>query len=399
MRLPLFIFLIIFGTCALTLGWWWWCDRRLRRLSTGRWLRVVVALFALSFLLGLAAFIVNRVAQLHWVLPETGVAFVMLWALVGLPLVAVPLMLVSGIGGVFRWARARDKTPSTPVVPSDEPTMTRRQALAVGAVLAPVVFTIASTAVSLEQNRRFRVRRLEVRLPQLPPALDGITIAHVSDSHVGKFTHGPILDRIVRATNELDADLVVFTGDLIDTSVDELPEALAFIKQLQRPERFFAIEGNHDLFVGREVFDHAVEAAGLPFLFDQTASIRVRDFPVQIIGQRWLPDAAAPEAEHFRTVVSRRDPDAFPILLSHHPHAFDRAIENGLPLTLAGHTHGGQLMLTPEFGAGPMIFRYWSGLYEKGAARLVVSNGVGNWFPLRTNAPAEIGHLTLRRSV
>ena len=86
------------------------------------------------------------------------------------------------------------------------------------------------------------------------------------------------------------------------------------------------------------------------------------------------------------------------ILLAHHPHAFDAAVKHGLPLTLSGHTHGGQLMVTPGLGVGPMMFRYWSGLYQKGAHSLVVSNGVGNWFPLRTCAPAEIVHLTLRRA-
>jgi predicted MPP superfamily phosphohydrolase len=89
--------------------------------------------------------------------------------------------------------------------------------------------------------------------------------------------------------------------------------------------------------------------------------------------------------------------DAFPILLAHHPHAFDPAAAAGIPLTLAGHTHGGQLMLTDTLGFGPAMFRYWSGEYRKGDNALVVSNGVGNWFPLRINAPAEIIHLTLRR--
>ncbi|MEZ0255819.1 MAG: metallophosphoesterase, partial [Chthoniobacter sp.] len=82
------------------------------------------------------------------------------------------------------------------------------------------------------------------------------------------------------------------------------------------------------------------------------------------------------------------------ILLAHHPHAFDFAAD--IPLTLSGHTHGGQLMLTKDFGFGPAMFRYWSGLYQKADRALVVSNGVGNWFPVRVQAPAEIVHLTLR---
>ena len=97
-------------------------------------------------------------------------------------------------------------------------------------------------------------------------------------------------------------------------------------------------------------------------------------------------------------VLAQQRGDAFPILLAHHPHAFDPAAAAGIPLTLAGHTHGGQLMLTNSIGFGPQMYRYWSGPYRKDdGASLVVSNGVGNWFPLRINAPAEIIHLTLRR--
>src|SRR5690606_267402 len=100
-----------------------------------------------------------------------------------------------------------------------------------------------------------------------------------------------------------------------------------------------------------------------------------------------------------RQLAGQVAPDAFPILLAHHPHAFDAAAAAGIPLTVSGHTHGGQLMLSEGVGFGPLMYRYWSGLYRNPAhneAALVVSNGVGNWFPLRTRAPAEIIHLTLR---
>ena len=97
-------------------------------------------------------------------------------------------------------------------------------------------------------------------------------------------------------------------------------------------------------------------------------------------------------------LLRQRQADAFPILLEHHPHAFDAAAESGIPLTLYGHTHGGQLMLNEQLGFGPAMFRYWSGFYRRGTSQLIVSNGVGNWFPVRMNAPAEIVHLTLKRS-
>jgi len=129
---------------------------------------------------------------------------------------------------------------------------------------------------------------------------------------------------------------------------------------------------------------------------------------VQLLGLRWgasgqavhSPRARSDEAiaDSMQVLLKQRRPEAFAVLLAHHPHAFDPAAEAGIPLTLAGHTHGGQLMATPHVGFGPWMFRYWSGLYARSASRLVVSNGVGNWFPLRVNAPAEIVHLTLHRA-
>ena len=120
------------------------------------------------------------------------------------------------------------------------------------------------------------------------------------------------------------------------------------------------------------------------FLFFIAEEIRIRQ------------DGDTPIAASFEELLALRDPEAFPILLAHHPHAFDPAAAARLPLTLSGHTHGGQLMLNAEMGFGPLMFRYWSGHYTHGDSHLIVSNGVGNWFPLRTRVPpAEITYLTL----
>src|SRR6202011_4506625 len=146
-----------------------------------------------------------------------------------------------------------------------------------------------------------------------------------------------------------------------------------------------------------------VKALGIPFLLDESMIVDVRGTQMQLLGLSWTRvrgegrDAAISAA--VRKLLEQRDTDAFPILMAHHPHAFDAAADSGLPLTLSGHTHGGQLMLNEQLGFGPALFRYWSGLYTRGRSKLIVSNGVGNWFPLRVNAPAEIVHLTLRRQV
>jgi hypothetical protein len=166
------------------------------------------------------------------------------------------------------------------------------------------------------------------------------------------------------------------------------------------------VEGNHDLFIGREEFDSRVKASGIRLLVNETEQLSVRGHPLQLLGQRWGGPQVqrregagdSPIAASFGELIALRDPEAFPILLAHHPHAFDAAAAAQLPLTLAGHTHGGQLMLNEETGFGPMMFRYWSGQYTRGESHLIVSNGIGNWFPLRTQAPAELVHITLRRA-
>lgn len=222
---------------------------------------------------------------------------------------------------------------------------------------------------------------------------------------MGRFTTGKVLHEITSAVNALRADLVLLTGDLINGAWHEIPEAVEMLRRLDARSGIYLIEGNHDLFEGRQPFAEGVKASGVPLLVNQNAELTLRGHPVNVLGLRWGGSGAGrrPRSsdEAIRSAVAEllavRNPEAFPILLAHHPHAFDAAAEAGIPLTLAGHTHGGQLMLNDGSGFGPMMFRYWSGVYRRDDSHLVVSNGVGNWFPLRTSAPAEVLHVTLRR--
>ena len=275
------------------------------------------------------------------------------------------------------------------------PLPTRRQVLTSAMTAVPLVATGLGQIRAMSQLDSFRIRQLDLRLPTLPLALDGLTIAHLSDLHVGRFTNGPILDEVVARTNALRADLVMFTGDLIDHALADLPTGLAVIQRLAPQEWLFMCEGNHDLFEGRAEFERRARRAGAPLLGNESIVREIRGPRVQVLGLRWAGRGASLDEEMDRLLPLRQS-DTFTILLAHHPHAFDRAAEAGIPLTLAGHAHGGQLMLSNDVGAGSLLFKYWSGLYRKGPSALVVSNGVGNWFPLRVNAPAEILHLTLR---
>ncbi len=262
----------------------------------------------------------------------------------------------------------------------------------------PLALAAGASGWASAQSGQFRIRRIEVPLAGLPRDLDGLTIAHVSDTHAGALVGERTLRRIVDQTNSLKPDLVLFTGDLIDHSLDYLPAGLEMLSRFDPRFGRFVCEGNHDLFDDRAAFEARTSAAGVGMLLNESALCRIRGVDVQILGTRWTPNIRGrfEGRDNIAETLALRDPEAFGILLAHHPHDFDRAAAAGVPLTLAGHTHGGQLMLTDSIGAGPLLFKYWSGLYRRGDAALVVSNGTGNWFPLRVNAPAEIVLITLR---
>ncbi len=384
--------LIIIGTIALFDVIWWLVSARLCRASSWRLFNHV---FLAAQFLGLCWLVLGRVGDtdVDRLMPKFVVAAVFIWHMVVLPLalaalvIALPFILVIAITRFF--GRSRPVTPRG---------MSRRQFLATATAAVPPLLTIGLTGAALRQLSGFRVRHLTLPINDLPEPLNGLTIAHVSDMHVGRFTSGRVLDDMVRAVNDLHCELVLYTGDLVN---DELIDLDHGIDLLGRMGCNYIIEGNHDLIENPAEFEQRMRKSGLAFLLDESATSLVRGVPIQLLGLSWTRarenrDQAISEA--VSRLVQQRDPTAFTILMAHHPHAFDAAAEANVPLVLSGHTHGGQLMLNEQVGFGPMLFRYWSGVYERKSSKLVVSNGVGNWFPLRIQAPAEIIHLTLVRA-
>jgi len=380
---------------------WWAAAMRLTKSKTAR---ILVSVFMVCQIAGFLAFVVAQGSPIDWVrqIPKAAWAAVVLWHFFGLA-VLLPLGIVRvctwAVRGLGRLTGIEGKRPAP--APVSENAVTRREFFGTAAALTPPLFTIGLTGAALTQLDHFRVRRFTLSMPALPRALDGMTIAHVSDMHVGTLTRGRVLREMVNTTNAMRADLVLLTGDLINRELADLTEAISMVKAMEARYGLWMVEGNHDLIENGEEFERRVKAAGVPLLLNESAMTEVRGHPVQIFGLRWTLQGGSQRRDQvtagwLRGLVKQRQPDAFPILLAHHPHVFDAAVEEDLPLTLAGHTHGGQLMLNSQCGVGPIMFRYWSGLYTRGRGQMVVSNGIGNWFPLRINAPAEIIHLTLR---
>lgn len=403
------VYTIIGTVLLLDLLWWVTADRLLRKAGYSARLRFAHGFFVLLQFAGLLLVVMTRRSEVGLQVPQALTAAVYLWHLLILPIL-LPAMIIGMLVTLVLWAARKLRKPQPTdryAAIADAELITRRRFLAATAAFAPQLAAFSLTSVAMHQLQQFRIRRFTLPIANLPAALDGLTIAHVTDMHAGRFTSEEVLRRMPPAVNDLRADLVLVTGDLINGALHEIPEGVAAVRGFDARSGVYMVEGNHDLFEGREAFASRVKASGIRLLINDTEQLTIRDHPVQLLGLRWGPpgefrsrprsDDAAIRAS-VEQLLQSRDPEAFPILLAHHPHAFDPAAEAALPLTLAGHTHGGQLMLNEETGFGPMMFRYWSGHYTRAASHLVVSNGIGNWFPLRTSAPAELVHITLRRA-
>ena len=379
------------------LCFWIWSDARVRRLPHARWWRGLIAGFVVAMLLYMAAALVlpgvSRRSAGPLPVPVHVAAYV--WHLLILPALLVTAAidgLGKGIAAIVRFLRQS----SSPAKPAPRDGLTRRQLLGAAAVSAPPLAMGVLTGVGMRGLGAVRVRRFDLSFPSLPPALDGTTIAQVSDLHVGKFTRDHSLRHLADQVNALRADFVAVTGDLIDLALADLPRALNMIRRLDPHRGLVICEGNHDLIESRFGFEMQMSQSGLDFLLEAERTIPFRSEVVQFLAIPW--SHSTPElSESVNRVRPMIRSEAFPILLAHHPHAFDAAARAGIPLVLSGHTHGGQIMLNERLGFGPAMFKYWSGLYQKPGSSLIVSNGAGNWFPIRMNAPAEIIHITLRR--
>jgi predicted MPP superfamily phosphohydrolase len=394
-----FVLALIGTIVALDVLWW----AASTRIAKPIFARVAVAIFALAQLAGLIWLLTQRFthAESTALFAKFAMATLFIWHMIVLPLLlflAVVLLPIVAMMALIRSARRLGNF--NPAAVTESRALSRRQFLGVALAAAPPLFNLSLATIAMRQLDQFRVRRFVLPIAGLPSDLHGVTITQISDMHVGRFTSGRVLREMVRVVNELRADLVLLTGDLINDALADLDNGLDLVRSVRADHGVYLIEGNHDLIENGPEFERRVKHSGIPFLLDESVVITVRGTPLQLLGLSWTRtrenrDAAIAAA--VRQLLNQRQPESFPILLAHHPHAFDAAAMASVPLTLAGHTHGGQLMLNEQYGFGPALFRYWSGLYSKGASKLIVSNGVGNWFPLRVRAPAELLHLTLLR--
>ncbi len=270
---------------------------------------------------------------------------------------------------------------------------------------------------------RYTVRRVEVPITGLPPALDGLRIAQLSDIHISDYMPRGEIARAVDLANQLDAELVAVTGDLLTGPGDPLEQCVKELGRLRAALGVWGCNGNHEIYADAEdAAEELFRQHGMQMLRQQNTELTWRGMKFNLIGVDYQRQHSwsGERLEMLRGVEALIRRDMPNILLSHNPNAFDRARELGIELTLAGHTHGGQVkveILDHRFTPARFITAYPAGLYQRsfgagagktadasprdpgGHASLYVNRGLGTiGIPVRLGVPPEITLLTLRRA-
>lgn len=279
--------------------------------------------------------------------------------------------------------------------------------------LAVIAMATASSLIGFVNARRTAdVKRVDVPIQGLPAALEGFTIAQLSDIHVGPTIKNGYIQRIVDAVNRLGADTIAITGDLVDGSVPELREHIAPLAGLRARHGTFVVTGNHEYYAGAHAWIDELRRLGLQVLLNEHVVLQTRNVRGAQNDEELFESALVLAgvtdftAGHF-DASHASDPhralhDAPPlvrtrVLLAHQPRSAPLAAAAGFQLQLSGHTHGGQFFPWNLFV--PMQQPFTAGLHKLHDMWVYVSRGTGYWGPpKRFGAPSEITLLTLVRA-
>ncbi len=352
-------------------------------------------------------------------------------------------LLIKIIAGAdWLWRSLRSAFPSRPPVLAKSPALpggvtrndgfdhSRRHFFHAAGFLAGAVPFVSFAYGFVSERFRFEVREVEIPIPNLPAGLDGMKITQLSDIHASSFMPISEVRRAVGMANELGGDLTVVTGDFLTIKTDPLTDCIAELSHLRAPLGVWGCNGNHEIYAHAEARAAALFLRyGMRLLRSENAELRWQGSAFNLIGvdyQRQRDDegSPAPMLVGVEPLVRRDVPN---ILLSHNPNSFPRAAEVGIELSLAGHTHGGQVrveILDESWSPARFLTPYVAGLYQRplgfssnlsedemrslfpasnlqslASSHIYVNRGLGTiGAPVRLGVPPEITLITLRRA-
>ena len=265
--------------------------------------------------------------------------------------------------------------------------------------LATFALAVVAAGYGYYQARRTpAVREVDVPIANLPPALVGLRIVQISDLHVGSTIKAPFVERVVARVNELQPDLIAFTGDLADGTVERLAPHTASLAELTAPLGVYFCTGNHEYYSGVERWTEQARRLGFDVLINEGRQIDCGGGRIALAGTtdfsagELVPDHASDPAK----ALAASDGADVRILLAHQPRSIEAASRAACHLQLSGHTHGGQFV--PWKYVVSLQQPYVAGLHKFRDTWIYIHRGTGYWGPpLRLGAPSEIALLTLSR--
>ena len=346
-------------------------------------------------------------------------------------------------GAEWLWRRLRTSSSHKPLVPVASPVLavdgaqaenidhSRRYFFQAAGVIAGAVPFVSASYGFMAERFRFYVREVEIPIANLPPALDGLRITQLSDIHIGSYMPVAQVRRAVGMANELRADLAVVTGDFLTGRTDPLEDCITELSRLRAPLGVWGCNGNHEIYAkAEEKSAELFQKFGMKLLRQENTELRWQGSAFNLIGvdyqrQRDAEGNRRPMLAGMQPLVRRDVPN---ILLSHNPNSFRKAAELGIELSLAGHTHGGQVrveILDHRWSPAEFLTPYVAGLYRRplfapsdlddaevsglgqvaipqpqGSSAIYVNRGLGTiGAPVRLGVPPEITLITLRHAV
>lgn len=268
--------------------------------------------------------------------------------------------------------------------------------------------------------RRIVVRKATCNSAKLPTSFDGYRILQLSDIHIGTFLHNPkFISSLVDTVNRQHADIVVFTGDIINADATELLPFRHILSKIEATDGVFSVMGNHDYCEysqgsllpvhGRQecrskrnssLLVYMQKKMGWRVLMNENVTIKHDNQSISIIG---VENIGMPPFKSFGNLEKAMTglPDGtFKVLLSHDPTHWRRGVlhKTDITLTLSGHTHAGQVKIG-KFSPAKWAYNEWGGKYTEGEAMLYVSLGIGGTMPFRFGAWPEINVITLKNTL
>ncbi len=257
--------------------------------------------------------------------------------------------------------------------------------------------------------RHLVVRPVSVAFTNLPASFHGYRIVHISDLHLGTYNIAPqMVDRIVEEVNAQHPDLIVFTGDIVNLSADELPSFLPTLSRLSATDGIISILGNHDYCTygahdaTRPADVQTMELMemqrqmGWHLLLNEHIILHRLGDSIAIAGIENGGRPPFPQRADLPGAMEGLHPGTFTILLSHDPSFWRQSVteQTNIPLTLSGHTHAMQMRIG-NHSPSSFIYPEWGGLYTHDVQQLYVSTGTGSNIPFRLGAWPEIDVITL----